>query len=132
MKTIEGRKFYNDSKATNIIATQTALRSFTNQSVVLIAGGLDRGNGFEELEPSLGNVREMVVYGETKEKLRATAEKLSIPVTVVETLEEAVPKAYAASREGEIVLLSPACASWDQFANFEVRGDCFIEAVEKL
>ena len=65
----------------------------------------------------------MVVYGETKEKLKATAEKLSIPVTVVETLEEAVPKAYAASREGEIVLLSPACASWDQFANFEVRGD---------
>ena len=63
---------------------------------------------------------------------KATAEKLSIPVTVVETLEEAVPKAYAASREGEIVLLSPACASWDQFANFEVRGDCFIEAVEKL
>ena len=132
VKTIEGRKFYNDSKATNIIATQTALRSFTNQSVVLIAGGLDRGNGFEELESSLGNVREMVVYGETKEKLKATAEKLSIPVTVVETLEEAVPKAYAASREGEIVLLSPACASWDQFANFEVRGDCFIEAVEKL
>ena len=132
VKTIEGRKFYNDSKATNIIATQTALRSFTNQSVVLIAGGLDRGNGFEELEPSLGNVREMVVYGETKQKLKATAEKLSIPVTVVETLEEAVPKAYAASREGEIVLLSPACASWDQFANFEVRGDCFIEAVEKL
>ena len=74
VKTIEGRKFYNDSKATNIIATQTALRSFTNQSVVLIAGGLDRGNGFEELEPSLGNVREMVVYGETKEKLKATAE----------------------------------------------------------
>ena len=132
VKTIEGRKFYNDSKATNIIATQTALRSFTNQSVVLIAGGLDRGNGFEELESSLGNVREMVVYGETKEKLKATAEKLSIPVTVVETLEEAVSKAYAASREGEIVLLSPACASWDQFANFEVRGDCFIDAVEKL
>ena len=132
VKTIEGRKFYNDSKATNIIATQTALRSFTNQSVVLIAGGLDRGNGFEELEPSLGNVREMVVYGETKEKLKATAEKLSIPVTVVETLEEAVPKAYAASRKSEIVLLSPACASWDQFANFEVRGDCFIEAVDKL
>lgn len=132
VKTIENRKFYNDSKATNIIATQTALRSFTNQSVILIAGGLDRGNGFEELEPSLKNVREMIVYGETKEKLKATAEKLSIPVTVVHTLEEAVPKAYQVSQEGEIILLSPACASWDQFPNFEVRGDCFIDAVEKL
>ena len=130
--TIDEVKFYNDSKSTNILATQKALSGFDNSKLWLLAGGLDRGNGFEELEPSLGNVREMVVYGETKEKLKATAEKLSIPVTVVETLEEAVPKAYAASREGEIVLLSPACASWDQFANFEVRGDCFIEAVEKL
>ena len=74
----------------------------------------------------------MIVYGETKEKLKATAEKLSIPVTVVHTLEEAVPKAYQVSQEGEIILLSPACASWDQFPNFEVRGDCFIDAVEKL
>ena len=133
VKEVNKRRFYNDSKATNIIATQTALRSFTNQSVVLIAGGLDRGNGFDELVPDLKAVSGIVLYGETKEKLQEAAKVASIPVIeVVNTLEEATKKAYAISKEDDIILLSPACASWDQFKSFEIRGDEFIQVVENL
>ena len=133
VKEVNKRRFYNDSKATNIIATQTALRSFTNQSVVLIAGGLDRGNGFDELVPDLKAVSSIVLYGETKEKLQEAAKVAGVPVIeVVNTLEEATKKAYAISKEDDIILLSPACASWDQFKSFEIRGDEFIQVVENL
>ena len=133
VKEVNKRRFYNDSKATNIIATQTALRSFTNQSVVLIAGGLDRGNGFDELVPDLKAVSGIVLYGETKEKLQEAAKVAGVSVIeIVNTLEEATKKAYAISKEDDIILLSPACASWDQFKNFEIRGDEFIQVVENL
>ena len=133
VKEVNKRRFYNDSKATNIIATQTALRSFTNQSVVLIAGGLDRGNGFDELVSDLTSVSGIVLYGETKEKLQEAAKAAGVPVIeVVNTLEEATIKAYEISKEDDIILLSPACASWDQFKNFEIRGDEFIRVVENL
>ena len=133
VKEVNKRRFYNDSKATNIIATQTALRSFTNQSVILIAGGLDRGNCFDELVPDLTSVSGIVLYGETKEKLQEAAKLAGVPVIeVVNTLEEATKKAYAISKEDDIILLSPACASWDQFKNFEIRGDEFIQVVENL
>ena len=133
VKKVNKRRFYNDSKATNIIATQTALRSFTNQSVILIAGGLDRGNGFDELVPDLKAVSGIVLYGETKEKLQEAAKVADVPVIeVVNTLEEATRKAYGISKEDDIILLSPACASWDQFKNFEIRGDEFIQVVENL
>lgn len=133
VKEVNKRRFYNDSKATNIVATQTALRSFTNQSVILIAGGLDRGNGFDELVPDLTAVSGIVLYGETKEKLQEAAKVAGVPVIeVVNTLEEATRKAYDISKEDDIILLSPACASWDQFKNFEIRGDEFIQVVENL
>ena len=133
VKEVNKRRFYNDSKATNIIATQTALRSFTNQSVVLIAGGLDRGNGFDELVPDLKAVSGIVLYGETKEKLQEAAKVAGVPVIeIVNTLEEATKKAYAISKEDDIILLSPACASWDQFKSFEIRGDEFIQVVENF
>lgn len=133
VKEVNKRRFYNDSKATNIVATQTALRSFKNQSVILIAGGLDRKNGFEELVPDLTSVSGIVLYGETKEKLQEAAKVAGVPVIeVVNTLEEATKKAYEISKEEDIILLSPACASWDQFKNFEIRGDEFIQVVENL
>ena len=133
IKEVNKRRFYNDSKATNIIATQTALRSFINQSVILIAGGLDRKNGFDELVPDLTSISGIVLYGETKEKLQEAAKVAGVPVIeVVNTLEEATKKAYEISKEEDIILLSPACASWDQFKNFEIRGDEFIRVVENL
>lgn len=129
---VNGRKIYNDSKATNILSTKAAIQSFT-QPVVLLAGGLDRGNGFDELIPSLKNVKALVLFGETKEKLEKTGQKAGIEtIRLVDNVEEAVPVAYSLSEEGDVILLSPACASWDQYKSFEVRGDIFINAVHKL
>nr|WP_279665031.1 UDP-N-acetylmuramoyl-L-alanine--D-glutamate ligase [Ectobacillus ponti] len=130
--TVEQRKFYNDSKATNILATQKALSAFT-QPVILLAGGLDRGNEFDDLLPYLGHVKALVTFGQTAPKLMRTAAEAGIKtIKRVDTLEQAVPEAYALSDEGDVILLSPACASWDQFKTFEDRGDMFIQAVHKL
>ncbi|RLL45237.1 UDP-N-acetylmuramoyl-L-alanine--D-glutamate ligase [Oceanobacillus piezotolerans] len=129
---MNGRQFYNDSKATNVLATQKALSSF-EKPVILLAGGLDRGNEFNELEPYLNHVKAMVLFGETKEKLKALGQKLEIPsINIVENVEEAVEKAYQVSDEGDVILLSPACASWDQYRTFEERGDMFVQAVHRL
>ncbi|MGM0522716.1 MAG: UDP-N-acetylmuramoyl-L-alanine--D-glutamate ligase [Bacillota bacterium] len=128
---LRGVRFYNDSKATNILATVTALQAF-EAPVRLIAGGLDRGNGFDDLLPYLDHVVGLYVYGETKDKLQATAMKKNIPTVSGESLEEMTKRAAADAKAGEVVLLSPACASWDQFKNFEIRGDIFIETVHTL
>lgn len=129
----EGRIFYNDSKATNIEATENALKGF-NQPIILLAGGLDRGNAFDELVPALKeNVKALITFGETTEKMMDAANKAGISKIVqAEDVAAAVPEAYAVSEAGDVILLSPAAASWDQYANFEVRGDAFIEAIEQL
>ncbi|MBM7644265.1 UDP-N-acetylmuramoylalanine--D-glutamate ligase [Scopulibacillus daqui] len=132
VKELNGRRFYNDSKATNILATQKALNAFKDP-VILLAGGLDRGNGFEDLIPSLTNVKAVVAFGETKGKINEAAKTAGVKhVEIVDNLEEAVPCAYQLSSAGDIILLSPACASWDQFATFEQRGDMFIKQVHML
>ena len=129
---IAGRKFYNDSKATNILAAQSALNAFS-EPIILLAGGLDRGNEFDELIPSLKNVKVMITFGQTAEKLEKVAEIAGIEtVHRVDNVEKAVPIAFELSKPGDVILLSPACASWDQYKTFEVRGDIFIDAVHKL
>ena len=129
---INNRKFYNDSKATNILATEKALSAFT-QPVILLAGGLDRGNEFDDLIPYFKHVKALLTFGQTAPKLVKAAEKAGIDViTCVDNVVEAVGEAYALSEEGDVILLSPACASWDQFKTFEERGDMFIQAVHKL
>lgn len=130
---VEGRKFFNDSKATNSIATKKALDSF-DHPVVLLAGGLDRGNDFDDLIPYFQNkVKHLITFGETAPKLQESAEKAGLKnVTVVDNVEKAVPTAYNLSEQGEVILLSPACASWDQYKTFEERGDIFIDAMHKL
>lgn len=132
VKTVNGRKFYNDSKATNILATEKALSSFTKPTI-LLAGGLDRGDDYDTLIPSLQNVYGLVTFGETAAKLLETGKKAKIKhLYQVDTMDEAVKTAYTLSKEGDIVLLSPSCASWDQYATFEVRGDMFTNAVHRL
>lgn len=127
-----GRKFYNDSKATNILATQKALSAFTTP-VILIAGGLDRNNSFDELIPYLKNVKTLVVYGQTKEKLKDAGIKANVKTIIeVDHLTLAVKKAYEHSSVDDCILLSPACASWDQFKTFEERGNIFVHAVHML
>lgn len=130
--TWNGRKFYNDSKATNTLATRSALSAF-KQPIVLLAGGLDRGHSFEELREFMPNVHAVVVSGETAERFAEFAKSCGIEtIERAEWIEDAVEKAYAVSNEGDVILLSPACASWDQYSRFEVRGERFVKAVEAL
>lgn len=127
-----GRKFYNDSKATNTLATKSALTAF-DSPVVLLAGGLDRGNGFDDLIPYLDAVKAIVAFGETANKWKDAAEKAGIDVfEKAEYMTDAVQLAVDLSESGDVVLLSPACASWDQYKTFEERGDIFINCVNTL
>ncbi|GAW99359.1 UDP-N-acetylmuramoyl-L-alanine--D-glutamate ligase [Secundilactobacillus mixtipabuli] len=131
--TSEGRQFYNDSKATDIEATEMALKGF-KAPVVLLAGGLDRGYTFERLVPFFKeHVKAVVLFGETKDLLADAAKKAGIKtIQFTENAESGVSLAYQDSEPGDIILLSPANASWDQYPNFEVRGDRYIKAVEEL
>ena len=131
VRKLNGREFYNDSKATNVDSTITALKSFSNE-VVLILGGLDRGHSFEPLLPYLTHVKHIVCYGETKNRIKQFALDNNIDVTVTDNLEEATKVAYNISLEGDTILLSPACASWDQYKNFEDRGNEFKKIVSEL
>ncbi|WP_139891299.1 UDP-N-acetylmuramoyl-L-alanine--D-glutamate ligase [Bacillus sp. D386] len=129
---INGRKFYNDSKATNILAASAAISSFKSP-LILLAGGLDRGNEFDELIPLLTHVKAMIVFGETAEKLTKTAQEAGISIIKhVDNVAIAANEAYKLSESGDTILLSPACASWDQYKTFEARGDMFMDAVHKL
>lgn len=119
-------KYYNDSKATNTLATQFALNSF-NQPIIWLCGGLDRGNDFDELIPYMENVRVMVTFGETKPKFVKLGNSQGKSVIEAENVEDAVDKIQDIIEPNDVVLLSPACASWDQYNTFEERGEKFIE-----
>ena len=126
------RSFYNDSKATNTVATITALKSF-KAPVIYLGGGLDRGNDFDDLIPYLTNVKAGFVYGQTKDKLAETLIKAGVnQVETYDNLLTACQAAYKVTEAGQVLLFSPACASWDQFKNFEERGQLFIETIRKL
>ena len=130
---VAGRKFYNDSKSTNIVAAKTALNSFPKQAIVLIAGGLDRGNEFDDLIPDLTGIKALLVFGEAKHKLEKAAKKAGIQTIIqTENPATAVKDSMKISEAGDIILLSPACASWDQYKNFELRGDHYIQAIREI
>lgn len=128
---INGREFYNDSKATNVKSTEIALNAF-NTPTILLLGGLDRGHSFEDLKDDLTHVTHIVCYGETKDRIKEFADECKIDATVVNTLEEATKFAYNISNDGDTILLSPACASWDQFEDFEKRGNVFKEVINNI
>lgn len=125
-------KFYNDSKSTNILATQKALSGFDNSKVILIAGGLDRGNEFDELVPDIQELKKMVILGESAARVKRAADKAGVSYMDAADVKDAMQKAFAEAQAGDIVLLSPANASWDMYPNFEVRGDEFIATFEEL
>ena len=135
-----GITFYNDSKATNATATIMSIRSLS-APIVLIAGGLDRGSDYAELEPIFRDrVKGLVALGETRSKLEAVASQAGLEevrlvepkASAEETLDEAVKLAAQLAVEGDIVLLSPACASWDMFSSYEQRGSMFKKSVHTL
>lgn len=129
---IEGVKFYNDSKSTNILATQKALSCFDNSKVILIAGGLDRGNEFDDLVPDITGLKEMVILGESAPRVKRAADKAGVAYIDATNVANATKKAFELASPGDVVLLSPANASWDMYPNFEVRGDEFLATVKGL
>ena len=129
--TIKGIDFYNDSKATNVTSTQIALSAF-KKPTILILGGLDRGHSFEGLTPYMKNVKLVCSLGQTKDRINDYCKKINIKCIVGETLKEAINNAYKNAKSGDVILLSPACASWDQYKCFEDRGTEFKTIVKEL
>ena len=128
--TINGVTYYNDSKATNCVSTITALNSF-DQPTILLLGGYDRGHSFHDLDDSMKNVKCVVCFGETKNRIEEFCNDLNIKCYKNDTLKEAMNVVKDICTPGDVVLLSPACASWDQYDKFEDRGDEFKKLVRE-
>ncbi len=129
----DGALFVNDSKATNVASTLVALDSFAAGSIHLILGGQGKGQDFSQLRsPVESACRAVYPIGEDAPAIAAALQGTSVPVLDCGDLERAVVEAAGAVRGGEVVLLSPACASFDQFVDFEARGECFRELVARL
>lgn len=128
-----GVVYYNDSKGTNPDAAIKGIQAM-NRPTLLIGGGYDKGSSYDEWLNSFdGKVRYLVLIGQTKEKIRDAAERLGVcPCILCRDLEEAVKVCAEKANPGDAVLLSPACASWGQFDNYEQRGDMFKEYVRNL
>ena len=132
MRHVRGVHYYNDSKGTNVASTLKALESFAER-IVLIAGGRGKGQDFTPLAVAArGRVGHAVVIGEDGPTIAAALRTADIPVTACSSLEAAVETAKGLAGPGDVVLLSPACASFDMFDNFEQRGDVFKRLVERL
>ena len=129
---VHGIQFINDSKATNVNSAWYALESLSSKAV-WIAGGIDKGNNYEEIIDLVGEkVKALICLGKDNEKLHKAFDQHIETIIDVSSMEEAVQKAYYLAGKGESVLLSPACASFDLFENYEERGWKFKEAVRKL
>jgi UDP-N-acetylmuramoylalanine--D-glutamate ligase len=124
---VKGVRYYNDSKGTNPQSTRVALEAF-NQPVILLAGGYDKKITFDELVEAKDKIQDIVVFGQTKDILKETFEQ----AYVVNNLEQAINKAVEISKPGDVICLSPACASYDQYKNFEERGKQFKALVMAL
>ena len=131
VRDVRGVHVYNDSKGTNVASTIKALESFPER-VVLIAGGKGKGQDFAPLAAAArGRVGHAVLIGEDGDKIAAALEAVGIPTTPADSMPAAIDAALAAARPGDVVLLSPACASFDMFDNYEHRGDVFKRLVAR-
>ena len=132
VRDLAGVQFYNDSKGTNVASTIKALESF-DERVVLIAGGKGKGQDFGPLaDAARGRVGHAVTLGEDGPKIAAALRAAGIAVSAAPTMAAAIAMARANARPGDVVLLSPACASFDMFQNYEHRGDVFKQLVHQL
>ena len=129
---VDGVGYYDDSKGTNVGATVAALAGFP-KPVVLIAGGDGKGQDFSPLAPVVAKAaRAVVLIGADAARIAQALQGIDVPVERAESLDAAVARARELARSGDAVVLSPACASFDQYPNFEVRGDDFVGAVQRL
>jgi len=131
VREFEGVRYYNDTEATNIKCTQIALASF-KQPTIIILGGLERGQDFNELIPYMNNVKSIIAIGECRERVLEFGNKLGIETYVFEYLKDSFEKIKSISLNGDVVLLSPASASWDQYKECEERGDEFKKYVNNI
>jgi len=133
VRNLNGVMFVNDSKATNPDSSIKAVQSY-NKPIVLIAGGMDKHSNFEQfLDAAKENVYALVLLGETAQKIKECAQNKGFDnITVVKDMKEAVNASYQIAKDGDVVLLSPACASWDMYKSFEVRGIDFKDNVNNL
>jgi len=128
---VRGTQFFNDSKATNVDSAIKAVASF-ERNVILILGGRDKGAPYEPLvEAMRGKVRHVLLLGEAADRIRAAFDG-AFPETRAASLQEAVTIAASIAKPGDVVLLSPACASFDMFENYEHRGRVFKKSVQEL
>ncbi len=127
---INGVQYYNDSKGTNTDAAIKGIEAMTRPTV-LLAGGYDKGSEYDDwIKACVGKVKCLVLIGVTAEKIKETAEKYGIsPIIMADTFEDAMKACVDNADKGDAVLLSPACASWGMFKNYEQRGDMFKEYV---
>jgi len=131
VREMDGVRFYNDSKGTNVGSVVKSLESFS-EPVVLIAGGKDKAGDLSSLKALIGRrVKRLILIGEAKERMAKELGGLT-DTTMARTLEEAVLLAHKTAQKGEIVLLSPACSSFDMFKDYKERGRVFKEAVRRL
>lgn len=130
----DGVQWINDSKATNIGATSAALKGFANSPVYLILGGQSKGQNFSELFPALtSNVKQIIIYGEDAALISsALKNETDIKLICTQTLEQSVELVNETVSKKDVVLFSPACASFDQFDNYMQRGDSFISYAQKV
>jgi UDP-N-acetylmuramoylalanine--D-glutamate ligase len=132
VRDLHGVHYYNDSKGTNVASTIKALESFS-EAIVLIAGGVGKGQDFAPLaEAAQGRVRQAVLLGQDAAQIAPPLESAGIPVRLAVSIEAALHAAREAAAPGDVVLLSPACASFDMFDNFEHRGDVFRGLVQGM
>jgi UDP-N-acetylmuramoylalanine--D-glutamate ligase len=130
--TINGVDFVNDSKATNVDSVVYGLGSF-NQPLVWIAGGIDKGNDYNMIKDQVKQkVKTLICLGKNNEKLKKFFSGIVPSVKETQSVHELVRMALQAAQKGDVVLLSPACASFDLFKNYEDRGDQFRREVLKL
>ena len=129
----QGVSYYNDSEETNQDEGSKAIQAM-NRRTLLIGGGYDKDSQYEEwIQAFEEKVKYLILLGQTREKIAQAAKKEGFTdIILVDTLEEAVDKCVELSEPGEAVLLSPACASWGMFKNYEERGDKFKELVNAL
>ena len=128
---INGVRFYNDTEATNIKCTQIALSSFDKPTIIIL-GGLERGQVFDDLTPFIKNVKAIIGIGECRERVREFGFKNNIPTYISEHQKDGFKDIEKVMEPGDIVLLSPASASWDQYKECEVRGSEFKDLVRSM
>ena len=128
---VDGRKFYNDTEATNIKCCQIALSSF-KQPTILFLGGLERNQNFYDLKEYCSHTKAILAIGQCRNRVKEFGEAMNIPTYEFEFLKDAFSKAWEISENGDIILLSPASASWDQYKQCEDRGDEFKQYATNL